>query len=923
MTYKPKLIEVALPLMAINLESKKQKTMGAASHPQSLHRWWARRPLAAARAVLWSSLVDDPSGDDQLSEAEQQAERDRLFGILERLILWKNSENSAVLESARAEIKRCFPDGVPPVIDPFGGGGAIPIEAQRLGLEVISGDLNPVAVLIQKAMIDVPYRFAGRRPVNPRLANELAQWGRATGLAADVAEYGADLARRAEERIGRHYPRPADNPEAKPLIWIWAHTVASPDPSWPGSVPLVRSWILSKKKGKPVVWVEPVIDRASHEIAYVVRHGGEPISPSIDGGVGTCIATGAAISGDFIKHEASAGRMGSHLLAIVAEGPNGRMYVSPSPADVSAAAVDPPEWKPAGRNPEKLTGGTVTPYGFDEWWKLFTPRQLLAGTTFSDELKSIAADVLQDAIEAGLADDGKRLSEGGEGAQAYADAVTTYLAFVVDKCVEHWTWMCTWHNGNEQLRNAFGRQAIPMTWDYCEANPFSGRMASWASQLSGVVKAVRDCLVPPGSSPGRAEQVDARANMAKHSPVVLSTDPPYAENISYADIADFFFAWMRRNLSDVWPNECATLATPKAGELIANRHRQGSLRAAEEYFQEGMGEFMRAVAASQANGVPATIYYAYKATETRDGVKGSTGWSTFLQAIIDAGIQVTATWPMRTELGKRLVASGTNALASSIVLACRPRATGAPMATRAEFVAALRSELPGAIRLLQSGSIAPVDLPQSTIGPGIGVFSRYSRVVEADGSAMPVWSALAIINDELGEILDGEESEMDKDSRFALSWYSQHGYNAGDSGDAISLAQAKDTSLTGLEEAGIGETRRGEFSLRRREQLAPDWTFLGDKRPTVWETTQYLIAALERSESEAASLLHTLGGYGERARQLAYLLFKTSSDRGWVVEAAAYNSLIAAMPALRSAGVSSGDEVTQTPELDFETRGDD
>lgn len=596
--------------------------------------------------------------------------------------------------------------------------------------------------------------------------------------------------------------------------------------------------------------------------------------------------------------------MGAQLLAVVAESPTtGRVYCRPDDVQSAAAEELAPPWKPEGRNPEKLTGGTVFVYGLDEWWKLFSTRQLVALTTFSDLLAEVRARVMVDAIRGGLSTDGTRLRDGGRGAEAYADAIVTYLSFVIDKCADYWSSLCSWHNSKELIRNTFGRQAIPMAWDFVECNPFSTSTGNWMAMVDWVRKAV-DQL--PAGVEGQSLQRDARARVAGVNGVVISTDPPYYDNISYADLSDFFFAWMRRNLADVWPDECATLATPKADELIANQHRAGSKAKAEKHFEDGMAELMAAVASEQPEGVPATIYYAYKATETKDGEIRSTGWDTFLQAVLDAGLQVNATWPMRTELANRLIASKTNALASSIVLVCRARDVAAPLASRGEFIAALREELPDAVRILQSGNVAPVDIAQSTIGPGIKVFSRYAKVVEADGTAMSVSSALGIINDVLGEVLDGEEAELDADSRFAVTWYGQHGYNPSNSGDADSQARAKNTSLTGIQAAAIGEARGGTFRLFERHELDPAWSPADDARLTVWEATQHLVASLERSESEAAQLLRRLGGYGDRARQLAYLLFHKATEKGWAEEAGAYNALINAWPALQA--VATGPE---------------
>ena len=906
-SYKPKLIEVSLPLAAINTEASREKSIRH-GHPSTLHLWWARRPLAAARAVIWASLVDDPSGDESLTEEEQQTERERLFGILKRLVKWENSNRAGVLAEARAEIDRCFPDGPPPILDPFAGGGAIPLEAQRLGLSALAGDLNPVAVLINKAMIEIPPRFGGRPPVHPAIDTTLKAWDRAQGVAADVEAYGQWMRDEAKRRIGHLYPD-ATGPNGEtltPIAWIWARTVESPDPAWSGHVPLVASWTLASTSSKPTVWLDPIVDRVNQTISYRIREGGGPETRgTVDRGGGLCVASGAAIPFRYIRDQGLAQRHGRSLLAIVGEGERGRTYCVPASADQRAAECEvdvalgvihsnPRDFKTPG-------------YGMSRWEDLFLPRQLEALTTFSALLSEVHQEIQDNALAAGTAGAGTRLADGGSGAIAYADAIVTYLAFAVDKCADYWSTICTWHNSKELIRNTFGRQAIPMTWDFAECNPFSSSTGNWMAMVKWVRKALEHV---PASVPGEAVQRDARARVRESGGCAISTDPPYYDNISYADLSDFFFVWLRRNLSDVWPDECATLLTPKADELIANPYRAGSREQAEEHFESGMAEFMTEVTHCQPAEVPATIYYAYKATETTEGEIRTTGWDTFLQAVLDAGLQVIRTWPMRTELGNRLLASKSNALASSIVLVCRPRSVSATLTTRGEFIAALRAELPEAVRVLQSGNIAPVDMSQSTIGPGMKVFSRYAKVVEADGSSMPVSAALAIINDVLGEILDGEEAELDAPTRFALTWFAQHGYNPGPSGDADSVARAKNTSLAGIEEAGVGEARAGEFRLYERSDLVEGWSPMADPRLTVWEATQYLVIALEQSQTEAAALLQRLGGYGDRARQLAYLLFQKASDNGWAAEAGVYNGLITVWPSLRVA-----DAGVETPQL--------
>lgn len=902
MTYKPKLIEVALPLAAINREAAREKSIRH-GHPSTLHLWWARRPLAAARAVIWASLVDDPSGDESLTPEQQEAERQRLFGILERLVVWENSNNPDVLAEAKAEIDRCFPDGAPPILDPFGGGGSIPLEAQRLGLTALAGDLNPVAVIIQKATVEIPPRFAGRPPVHPDIPKDLQVWERASGLAADVEAYGKWMRDEAAKRIGHLYPR-VESPDGEmltPIAWIWARTVESPDPSWHGQVPLVASWVLFKKPGKPTIWVEPSIDRENHRITYHIRRGGEPkLKRTVDRGGGICIATGASMPFSYLRPEFQMGRIGQALMAVVAEGRDGRVYIDPESGSEEAAYVVPPSETISGKIFDMPGCTNVVRYGMERWEDLYTPRQLITLTTFSDLLKSVHSMVEADAKMAGFPTDSLRLAQGGSGSTAYADAVVTYLALAIGKAANLWSSVATWMNDRGAFREVFARQAIPMTWDFAEANPFSGRGGGWDLFVDKVQMAISH--FPTAAPHGQVAQRDARARVREAKGAIVSTDPPYYDNIPYADLSDYFYTWIRRSLADVWPDECATLTTPKADELVANRHRFGSRQAAAAHFESGMAEFMAELATAQFSGAPATIYYAYKATETRDGEVRSTGWDTFLQAVLDAGLQVTATWPVRTESPGRILAKGQNALASSIVLTCRPRKATAPLASRGEFVAALREELPEAVRLLQSGNIAPVDMAQSTIGPGIKVFSRYSKVVEADGSSMSVSDALSIINDVLGEVLDGEEAELDADTRFASTWYAQHGYNPGPSGEADGLARAKNTSLTGLHEAGVGEARAGQFRLYERHELDPAWTPQTDLRLTVWEATQYLVAALERSESEAATLLHQLGGYADRARQLAYVLFQKATEKGWAEEAGVYNGLITAWPTLQAMG---------------------
>lgn len=716
MTYKKKLIEVALPLAVINAEAAREKSIRH-GHPSTLHLWWARRPLAAARAVLWASLVDDPSAhpDQFPTEEDQILERKRLFDILERLVPWEASNNQEILAQARAEIEKSCDGDLPKILDPFGGGGAIPLESLRLGLPTFTGDLNPVPVLIHRAMLEIPGRFAGAPPVDPTARSAQSVWEGARGLAADVEAYGKWMRAEAEKRIGQYYPDAVlpDGSSATPIAWIWARTVKSPDPSWAGDVPLVRSWILSKKAGREVVWIEPKIDHSAKKITYRIRKGGNPPDGNIGRQGGRCIATDAPLPLKYIREEGKAGRMGTVQLAVVAEGPSGRAFCEAAdPIDLSGIRSD-LELGPVPVNPRDFK----TPnYGMVDWEQLFTERQLLALTTFSDLLVDVRATIERDAAAAGLPDDSRPFREGGTGPVAYADAVVTYLAFIVDKCADYWSSICSWHNTGEKMRNTFGRQAIPMTWDFAEANPFSTSTGNWMAMVDWEVKAIQAL---PKMAEAETAQRDARARIAEVGQCVISTDPPYYDNISYADLSDFFYVWLRKNLASIWPDECATLLTPKADELIANQYRAGSKKAAHEHFESGMQEVFTEAAKNADPRYPATIFYAFKATESTDAGVTSTGWETFLHGLLVAGYTITATWPMRTEMASRMIASGTNALASSIVLACRQREVTAPMATRGEFIAALKAEMEPAVRILQVENIAPVDLAQSAIGPGI------------------------------------------------------------------------------------------------------------------------------------------------------------------------------------------------------------
>lgn len=959
MTFNKKLIEVALPLAAINKASVREKSIRH-GHPSTLHLWWARRPLAAARAVIFSQMVDDPSAHPDLfpTEKAQEKKRQQLFRIIEDLVQWENTTNEAVLERARAEIWQswrytCAENAdhprarelfdrykLPAFHDPFAGGGALPLEAQRLGLEAYASDLNPVAVLINKAMIEIPPKFAGKPPMNPESRKDKNlfehEWRGAQGLAEDVRYYGQWMRDEAEKRIGYLYPKVEitaemvkERPDLKPYIdkrltviaWLWARTVKSPNPAFAQvDVPLASTFMLSTKPGKEA-YVEPVIEGCGYR--FTVKVGNPKDTEAAKNGTKlaranfVCLMSGAPIPGDYIKAEGKAGRMGARMMAIVANGDRGRVYLAPTPEMESVAFKAEPTWRPSGDVPARLTGGTCVPYGLREWGDLFTSRQLVALTTFSDLVQEARESVKIDALPAGLLDDGKPLAAGGTGAAAYADAVGVYLAFTVDKCAHYWSAICSWHNSGEKMRNTFGRQAIPMVWDYAEGNPFSASSGNWIAMLDWAWKALETA---PATARGIAGQGDAQSQSISADKLV-STDPPYYDNIGYADLSDFFYVWLRRTLKPVFPNLFATLAVPKAEELVATAYRHGSRQNAEIFFLDGMTRAMRQLAQQAHPAFPITIYYAFKQSES-DGNNGtaSTGWDTFLAAVIEAGFAISGTWPMRTELSNRMVSSGTNALASSIILVCRTRTADAPTAPRREFFTALKAELPVALAHLQRGNIAPVDLAQAAIGPGMAVYTRYARVLDAEGKPLSVREALALINQTLDEALAEQEGDFDAETRWSLAWFEQSGFAEGEYGVAETLSTAKDTSISGMVQAGILSAKGGKVRLLKPNELPADWDPATDPRLTAWEVVHQIIRVLEEGgESAAAELVSKLGTKAELARELAYRLYTLCERKKRAQEALSYNGLVQSWPEItRLARDARTRQPSKTPLFDQE-----
>lgn len=906
MAVKKKLIEVALPLDAINAASAREKSIRH-GHPSTLHLWWARRPLAAARAVIWSSLVDDLSAHPEQfpTEEDQAAERERLFKILEELVVWENSNNDRVLNDAKAEIKKSMGDDLPPLLDPFAGGGAIPLEAQRLGLEAYAQDLNPVAVTINKAMIEIPPLFADKPAVNPEARGKLTNggWSGNAGLAADVKYYGSWMKEEAARRIGYLYPKvkvPAEQGGGKATViaWLWTRTVKCPNPACGHETILVRSFDLSKKKGKE--WhVEPVCEDG--EVRFEVAPGKATQDGTVNRRGATCVHCGTPIDFKYVRAEGRAHRMGEKLMAIVAEGKRGRVYCAPNDEQASVADIPKPDEYPDADIASNPRDFKTPNYGLATFSQLFTNRQLTALTTFSELVGEAQKKAEADATAAGLPDDGVGLADGGTGARAYGEAIGVYLANLVDQLANHNSSICSWHAGNTQLRNVFSRQAIPMTWDYAESNPFCNSSGCFDNLFIRMTEAFQG-LPSIVSKPGIVRQFDAQSDNGMRN-IVVSTDPPYYDNIGYADLSDFFYVWLRQSLRRTYPRLFSTMLVPKHEELVATPYRESRGKdGARDFFEEGMFSTFKQICKYACDDVPVTIYYAFKQSETESTndveSTASTGWETMLSAIIRAGFSITGTWPMRTEMGSRMIASGTNALASSIVLVCRKRPGDAPMGTRRDFVMSLKRELGSALDKLRSSNIAPVDLAQSAIGPGIGMYSRFSRVLEADGSPMTVRAALQLINQEVDAYFSDQDGELDRESRFCVDLYTQKAFDTIKFGEADVLARAKNVSIEGLAAQGLLASVKGSVHLLDRGEVSEHVDF---KAPT-WLTTQQLTRALEEGGVTTCAKIvsQTLGGRADGAKALAYRLFTIADKRNWQQEAFAYNSLVTAWPEIQS-----------------------
>jgi len=925
-SHPKKLIEVALPLPEINDASSYDKMPGIGPHPKGIHHWWARLPLPCARAVLFASVVTDPSDDPSWkdkSEAEQDAERERLFDIVRRLMGKRLHEHPEVYEEAHKEMLRHCDGKLPPVLDPFSGGGSIPLEAARLGFPAHAADLNPVAVLLNKCNLELAPRWAGLPPVNPDDRSRFVAahaWKGTHGLAADVRYYGRLIRSRAQEKIGHLYPKvrlPKEHGggEANVIAWLWTRTVASQDPSARGAhVPLVRSFTLSSEKGKRV-WVEPVIDKANRSFHFEVRTTGEQsVKGTVERKGARCLLSDAPIPFDHIRAEGQAGRLGARLLAVVAQAKRGKLYLSPTEEQEDVARVDLPEGFPDTDLPEEALGFRVQKYGIRKHWQMFTPRQLTSMVMLSELVREIRADVLRDAESAKLT---------LEDTAAYAQTVMTFLALACDRCADFGNSLTRWSQTNQKVMNLFGRQAVPMVWDFAEANTLGDAVGAWSTCCEYVSDCVEVLGIAKVSAASHGKQENAAETKDTGHTLLVSTDPPYYDNIGYAVLSDFFYIWLRRTIGDLHKPLFDTVLVPKMPELTASPELFGGNKdKAKEHFESGFRKTFSKLRDRLDPRFPLTVYYAFKQEDEEEaatddegggigGVDLTTGWETLLEALIwtekpevgkdSKGFTITATWPVRASQTWRMRSMGSNALASYIVLACRPRATDAPRVGRNTFVAELKRELPPALHHLQQGSVAPVDFAQAAIGPGMAVFSRYAAVLESNGKPMSVRTALALINGMKDELLGESVEELDKDTRWAVTWFDEDGFGWGEAGKANLLANAHATAVNGLVAAGILEVKGNQVRLLPPEDLPPNWDPSEDARRTVWEMTHHLLRVYyheKKGDEATAALLRKLGNKADVARDLAYKLFTLSEKRKRSAEAQAYNALVLGWPEL-------------------------
>ncbi|EED36335.1 conserved hypothetical protein [Luminiphilus syltensis NOR5-1B] len=960
-----KLIEVALPLDDINVASTRENYIYK-GNPSAIHKWWAQRPIAAARAVLFAQMVNDPGGERgwYTGKSKQQAdkEREELFDIIRELVKWENNNNEDLLNRAWQKIKNSWAETcrlnagkpgfeesiLPEFLDPFAGGGTLPLEAKRLGLRSNATDLNPIPVMINRALLQIPDIFKNREPISvkfersePEQLDSASDWSGVKGLARDVEYFGQDLLARAQASIGRYYPSiPVtetlinENPHLtglagqtlKVIAYMWARTVKSPNPAFNDvDVPLITSYMLSTKSGGEV-YLEPIVGSRKFHFKVVTEKPKDITKAKMGtklarGANFQCLLSEVPISSEYVQQQSKAGNLGYRMLAIAVEGPTGRTYISATYEAESLAKSAEPTWRP-----EVPFSGTsrylgVKLFGMENISAIFTDRQTLALETFTGLVPEIFEISHQAAIEAGLSDDANSLEDGGRGAKAYAEAICLLLAFAIDKYSIYGNTLVTWYTKENRPSMLFSQNALPMAWDFIELNPFTNVGGGLSKSIKIVVDVVRE--LPRLGSAGVISQRSATEEHVVINPVI-STDPPYYDNVPYSDLSDFFYVWMRRSLKTFFPKTFSTITTPKEAELVAFSHRHEDQNSAEAFFMHGMTKAMEKIANNSHPAYPVTIYYAFKQSDTKNYETASKGWETFLDAVLAAGLTITGTWPLRTERQGRTRSNQSNALASSIILVCHKKDDSASDISRREFQRELKTEMPLMLLAMTGGTtgqspIAPVDLAQAAIGPGMAIFSKYGAVLNQDGSRMSVHDALILINRAITEHLSPESGNFDPDTQFCSSWFDQYGWSIGPFGEANVLAQAKGTTVDGVRIAGVVESGGGKVRLLKWSEYEADWDPTTDNRTPVWEACHQMIRSLNnQGESAAGELLAKMPEKGEPIRQLAYHLYTLCERKKWAEDARAYNELIGSWHAIVTASHEVGHSGSQAElGLDF------
>jgi putative DNA methylase len=879
---KRKLIEVALPLDEINAACKADKDRKTGTI-RNLHKWFAPMPLPAWRALLFATLIDAPGNE---------ADRAQLLDIIKRLVKHgADLPDNADLAEATQVLSEAWNGETPVVMDPFCGGGSTLVEAQRLGIQSLGSDLNPVPALVSRTLTELLPAQHGLPPTHPPESHTQALFGHSSvaqdyeGLAEDFRYYATGVLDKVRETTKENYPlRQGENPVA----WIWARTARCVNPACGIRTVLVTTWWLSKKPGD-LAWIEhTVADGQVHLRVVGNQASGSPPEPpkAPRGTTFQCLACGSLVSDSQLIEQGRRGEIGYRLLAVAATVDGRRVYRDPLPGEESTAlAVRIPDDLPNVAQSDDTRSFSGPRYGFPNFTDLFMPRQLATLSAFADETARLYATLLM----------------GGTN-EARATAIVTLLGLAVGQLALVGSTETRWRlrvAAHAKAEGAFSRNDLRLNWDFAETYFASASVGDWLETVNSMIRAFEYAA----HGVGKVLKADARVARADR-PALVATDPPYFDAIDYADLSDFFYIWHRRALRGIHPDLYSTVATPKSGELIASARRHHNDKdAAREYFVEGFTQTFGNLSRSLHPDLPLVVVYASK--EQRAGDE-ETRWSAILTAILAAGLEVTSTWPIHGTGSSRMIGIGANAVASYIVMTCRPRPSGAGATSLNEFARTLRRELGPAVRDLQSSSILPIDLAQAAMGPGMQIFSRYREILDQNGRRVPVEQALRLINQALSEILDEQEGELDPESRFAVRWWEQHHWEPGPFGDADKAARPLGIAVEDVVAAQIAAADVGTVRLAGRGSLNRDWQPAADSRPTAWEAVHHLADRLidGGGELDAARLMADLGDFRDSAMALVYRLHDIAARRGWTDDQERYNALIHSWADLVKLGAS-------------------